>query len=192
MSPAAKTSGLFGSRLQLHAASHFSRVAKIIGITRLTFPHFPHFPQTRHYLTTVSHLQMAPSTLSGSAGVCIDAHQSRENFLVGTKPRANGDLNNTASMRAVAPPERNPEFAYRSLGLQHLEDDPVVRAKYRPFLLADEVYRSDWISRLELATVTELAYNDLLLTGSRLKVLVLYGSLRERCASSAPYPSHRR
>lgn len=87
-------------------------------------------------------------------------------------------------MRAVDLPERNPEFAYRFLGLQHLEDDTVVRAKYRLFLLSDEVRRSDWISRLELATVTELAYNDLLHTGSRLKVLILYGSLRKRSSHS--------
>lgn len=87
-------------------------------------------------------------------------------------------------MRAADLPERNPEFAYRFLGLQHLEDDAVVRAKYRPFILSYEVHRSDWISRLELATVTELAYNDLLHTGSRLKVLILYGSLRKRSSHS--------
>lgn len=131
---------------------------------------------------------MAPSTISGSVGVCIDGHQSRENLLVHTKPLANGDLNNTASMRAVDKPERNPEFAYRSLGLQHLEDDAFICAKYRPFLLSDETNQSDWISRLELATVTELAYNDLLRTGSRPKVLILYGSLRKRSSDSLYRP----
>ena len=131
---------------------------------------------------------MAPSTISGSVGFYTDALQSRENLLVRNKPRANGDLNNTASMRAVDLPERNPEFAYRSLALQHLEDDAVIRAKYRLFLLSDEVHPSDWISRLELATVTELAYNDLLRTGSRLKVLLLYGSLRKRSGRSPLRP----
>lgn len=92
----------------------------------------------------------------------------------------NGDLNNTSVMRFVEPPIRKPAFAFKSLAPSASEDDSTVRMKYRPFLLSEEVMQSDWISKLELATVTEMAYDDLIKTGSRLKVLVLYGSLRKR------------
>ena len=160
-----------------HYFSIFARLQRYYQIGRCFYS------ETR-YLASLARHQMASPTIAGIVGVCTDARQSRENLLVGTKPHANGDLNNVASMRAADPPKRNPDLAYRSLSLQQREDDAVVRAKYRPFLLSDEVHRSDWISRLELATVTELAYNDLLRTGSRLKVLVLYGSLRKRSAHS--------
>jgi len=92
----------------------------------------------------------------------------------------NGDLNNTSTMRFVEPPVRNPAFAFKSLALSASEDDPAVRTKHRPFLLSEELMRTDWISKLELATATEMAHSDLIKTGSRLKVLILYGSLRKR------------
>lgn len=150
----------------------------------------PFNSQTRS-LASLSCPSMAPSTID-RVGVCIDAHQSKEqpmkhNHL--TSPHTNGDLNNISSMRAVEKPTRNPAFAFRSLAIQEHEDDADIRAKYRPFLLSDEIQRTDWVSRLELATVTELAYNNLKHTGSRLKILILYGSLRKRSASS-PQPSN--
>lgn len=92
----------------------------------------------------------------------------------------NGDLNNTFAMRFVEPPVRNSEFAFKSLAPSASEDDLAIRTKYRSFLLSEEVMRSDWISKLELATATEITYHDLIKTGSRLKVLILYGSLRQR------------
>ena len=96
-------------------------------------------------------------------------YQNLEDSLI------NGDLNNTASMRVVLKPQRHPDFAFRSLAI------PVsVHSRYRPFLLPDKIQYDDWVSRLELATVTEMAYNDFKLTGARIKVLVLYGSLRQR------------
>lgn len=60
------------------------------------------------------------------------------------------------------------------------DDDLEIRAKYRPFLLEPEFEASDWISELELDTAVSMAEADLAKTGSRLKVLVLYGSLRQR------------
>lgn len=66
------------------------------------------------------------------------------------------------------------------INLSEDEDDSVIRAKYRPFLLSHGVERDDWISELELETVMGMARKDLNKTGSRLKVLVLYGSLRKR------------
>ena len=47
-------------------------------------------------------------------------------------------------------------------------------------LLDDAVAAQDWVSKLELATATEMSHNDITKTGERLKVLVLYGSLRSR------------
>ena len=92
----------------------------------------------------------------------------------------NGDLNNTAAMRAVLKPHRDPHFAYQSLAIPPSKDDYLVRSRYRLFLLPDEIQREDWIGKLELATATELAHRDMKLRGERLKVLVLYGSLRQR------------
>jgi len=92
----------------------------------------------------------------------------------------NGDLNNTSAMRQVERIEVDPAYSYRSLALGEEEDDAAVRAKYRPFLLSPEVTAGDWISKLELSTAVKMAEEDLQKTGERLKVLVLYGSLRER------------
>jgi hypothetical protein len=92
----------------------------------------------------------------------------------------NGDLNNAAAMRKATAPKRDPNFAYQSLAHSASEDDPVVRATDRPFLLSEETQQTDWISVLELATVTKMAYQDLQETGSRLRILLLYGSLRKR------------
>jgi arsenic resistance protein ArsH len=66
------------------------------------------------------------------------------------------------------------------LAISEAEDDPEIRAKYRPFLLDAEVEATDWISQLELETAITMAEENLARTKSRLKVLVLYGSLRKR------------
>lgn len=57
---------------------------------------------------------------------------------------------------------------------------PNTRQQYRPFLLDKKPTITDWIGNLELGTVTKLAAEDLERTGQRLKVLVLFGSLRWR------------
>jgi hypothetical protein len=67
-----------------------------------------------------------------------------------------------------------------TLAITEEQDDADVRAKYKPFLLDADTRSSDWVSRLELRTVANMAREDLLRTKSRLKVLVLYGSLRKR------------
>lgn len=73
-----------------------------------------------------------------------------------------------------------------TLAISPEEDDADVRVKYRPFLLDAETEASDWISELELEAVADLAQQDLARTKSRLKVLVLYGSLRKRYPSLSP------
>jgi arsenic resistance protein ArsH len=70
-----------------------------------------------------------------------------------------------------------------SLAISESKDDPEVRKNYRPFLLPEDVEAKDWISELELESVIRIAEKDLASTQSRLKVLVLYGSLRQRFVS---------
>jgi arsenic resistance protein ArsH len=69
----------------------------------------------------------------------------------------------------------------RSLAIPETEDDSDIRQKYRPFIRHDA--QNDWVSALELTKVLSLAESDLRATNKRLKVLVLYGSLRRRSYS---------
>lgn len=92
----------------------------------------------------------------------------------------NGDLNNTSALRQVDHIEVDPSFSFRSLAITEEKDDAAVRKTYRPFILDPEITSSDWISKLELSTAIRSAEMDLDATGERLKVLVLYGSLRSR------------
>lgn len=71
----------------------------------------------------------------------------------------------------------------RSLALSASEDNPSLREKYRPFILPEDAGEPDWVNNLELDTVLDIAENNLRLTNERLKVLVLYGSLRRRSYS---------
>lgn len=69
-----------------------------------------------------------------------------------------------------------------NLNISKLVDDAAIRNKYRPFLLDERVATSDWISKLELDVVEDMVRADLAgKNGERLRVLVLYGSLRSRC-----------
>nr|POE64906.1 nadph-dependent fmn reductase arsh [Quercus suber] len=91
-----------------------------------------------------------------------------------------GDLNNIEALRKTI--EILPDAAYdgRTLAISEGEDDTMIRTKYRPFLLDEDVATSDWISQLELSTALKIAETDFKSTNDRLKVLVLYGSLRSR------------
>jgi len=92
-----------------------------------------------------------------------------------------GDLNNTHAIRATVQLAVDPAYAYRSLAIPAQEDDPAIRAAYRPFLLPDEFQADDWIAKLELSTVSKLVESEILLKKQdRLRILVLYGSLRSR------------
>lgn len=95
-----------------------------------------------------------------------------------------GDLNNTSSLREVKHIIPDPEYSFRSLAITEDDDDPATRENYRPFLLSPQITANDWISKLELSTATKLAEEDIQKTGERLRVLVLYGSLRQRCVLS--------
>jgi hypothetical protein len=92
----------------------------------------------------------------------------------------NGDLNNTGAMRVSKKIRIDPAFSHHSLAPTAEQDGNDVRSRYRPFILNPSIEKTDWVSRLELATVTKLASENLSKTGEALRVLVLYGSLRSR------------
>jgi hypothetical protein len=155
----------------------------------LSYPaHFPVtslqlFPYARCISTTAFTSKihaMAVAPYFDRLPVCVEAQAPRMLKEIEKLEHRNGDLNNTTAMRDVLKPHRDPRFAHRSLAIHPSKDDPLVRSRYRPFLLPEGIQQEDWISRLELATATELAHNEIELRGERLRVLVLYGSLRQR------------
>lgn len=79
---------------------------------------------------------------------------------------------------------RQNEVIYRSLALSSIEDDTDIRQKYRPFILDNDVNATeDWVNNLDLNTALNMAEHDLQKAKERLRVLVLYGSLRSRSYS---------
>lgn len=98
---------------------------------------------------------------------------------ISTSTASNTELENTRTRCHDAGIESKPSLAH-SLAIEERNDDPAIRQKYRPFLLGTTATAVDWINGLELDGVMEMAARDLSNTGERLKVLVLYGSLRLR------------
>lgn len=104
--------------------------------------------------------------------------RSARNFYTTTPSLTSAaSMTNTTSLDMS---NRQPQTNHRSLSLSQHEDDPEIRQKYRPFILEDT---ADWVSTLELTTALNMAEANLQTTNSRLKVLVLYGSLRRRSYS---------
>lgn len=102
------------------------------------------------------------------------------NFIQ-TTSLINGDLNNTAAARAQVHLEGDKSYIRRSFALPSKEDDPTLRQEYRPFLLDAAIENSDWIAALELNSILQMVDAEIMSKGQeRLKVLVLYGSLRAR------------
>jgi arsenic resistance protein ArsH len=92
-----------------------------------------------------------------------------------------GDLNNTAAARAAAELKPDLSYLHQNFAIPESEDEAEIRKTYRPFILSPEVTSSDWIAALELSTALKIAEEELTKSGGdRLKVLVLYGSLRSR------------
>jgi arsenic resistance protein ArsH len=95
------------------------------------------------------------------------------------------DLNNDSVSRQVVNSIPDPAYSYRSFAITSPEDDPEVRKAYRPFILDPKVTENDWIAKLELSTTLKLVEQNLSESDhDRLKVLVLYGSLRQRFVMS--------
>jgi arsenic resistance protein ArsH len=146
--------------------------ARVIVQSR-TFNQYLSVLHARPFSSTMSPHRVQQNGIDSSS-----QHQPQYNIVESTS--AQGDLNNVASMRQTEEILGNPDFAYRSLAIPAAEDEVSVRNNYRPFLLDPVVAENDWVAKLELATVTEMAQRDFIKTGLRLKVLVLYGSLRQR------------
>jgi hypothetical protein len=70
-----------------------------------------------------------------------------------------------------------------SLAILESEDNATIRQRYRPFIVEDDA-ADDWVTNLELTTAMDMAAQELHKSNnSRIKVLVLYGSLRQRSYS---------
>lgn len=95
-----------------------------------------------------------------------------------------GDLNNTEAMREHLRFDLDPAYQFRSFAINPCNDDPTIRKQYRPFVLNEGIAASDWVAKLELGAVAKLVDTELLTRGKgRLKIIVLYGSLRTRSYS---------
>jgi arsenic resistance protein ArsH len=91
------------------------------------------------------------------------------------------DLNNSHAGRAAIKLAADPAYSYQSLAIDFDEDDVGIREQYRPFLFDSSPSTDDWISKLELSTAIKMVQSEILDRGlDRLRILVLYGSLRSR------------
>ena len=95
-------------------------------------------------------------------------------------PTSQGDLNNTSAARQVRYLDVDESYSGRTLAIPESKDETDIRKKYRPFILDEDTTKNDWTGQLELSTAMRMAEADMIKTGERLKVLVLYGSLRNR------------
>lgn len=92
-----------------------------------------------------------------------------------------GDLNNSQAGRDKVVIGVEPAYRYKSLAISENEDDADVRRDYRPFLLPESRPKDDWVAQLELSTALRLVEMEILSKNQdRLRILVLYGSLRSR------------
>lgn len=108
-------------------------------------------------------------------------HTSHRQLSIMSNNRAHGDLNNTEVMRETNFLVPDPAYDGKSLAIKEQDDNTGIRTRYRPFITSPEVTSSDWIAKSELSTALKISEADMEATGgNRVKILVLYGSLRER------------
>ncbi|SCV33494.1 related to arsenic resistance protein ArsH [Fusarium fujikuroi] len=106
------------------------------------------------------------------------------NHSYSLKMNGHGDLNNSHAGRTAVELAPDPAHAYRSLAIDPSKDDPKIRERYRPFILEDQLIKDDWVAELELSTAIQMVQSEILDKGlDRLRILVLYGSLRSRSYS---------
>jgi arsenic resistance protein ArsH len=92
-----------------------------------------------------------------------------------------GDLNNSHASRAAVEFSVDPANSLQSFAIPAYEDDADIRDRYRPFLLHDQLAAGDWVGQLELSTGLKMVQTEILDKKlDRLRILVLYGSLRTR------------
>lgn len=98
--------------------------------------------------------------------------------------QSHGDLNNSHAARARVDFAPDPAFSGRSFAISKDADEPDIRRRYRPFLLDEADESSDWVAQLELSTALKMVESEIISRGQpRLRILVLYGSIRNRSVS---------
>ena len=118
--------------------------------------------------------------------VAASSYGSPADNAVPSKMHGHGDLNNVHAARDAAGLDVDLAYGCRSLAIGTADDDQSVRDRYRPFLMskalsADAADAADWVAQLELSTTLKLVETHILGEGlDRLRILVLYGSLRSR------------
>jgi arsenic resistance protein ArsH len=92
-----------------------------------------------------------------------------------------GDLNNSFAARPRVELAPEPGYTRKSFAIPARNDDLDVRKRYRPFLLDEAHEAVDWVAELELSTTLQLVESNIINPGQdRLRILVLYGSMRSR------------
>jgi hypothetical protein len=92
-----------------------------------------------------------------------------------------GDLNNNYAARPITELKPDPAYHDVSFAIPKEEDDAEIRMRYRPFLLSEERVGDDWVAKLELSTALKIVEEEVLWKKrDRLRILVLYGSMRSR------------
>lgn len=122
---------------------------------------------------------LRPSKLGRTAFyACTKPAQRQPNSLTMNGHR---DLNNTHAARRAVELSADPAYRYRSLAIEASDDDAAIRQLYRPFILPDPFAANDWVGQLELSIGLKLVESEILSRNQpRLRILVLYGSLRSR------------
>lgn len=182
----------------LHGTKRHSQTQRPCGTTKPTTSQSPSTLRTSllisssfpvHMKSLKSHLIVQPSSLyHRSLKFDLRPSSNRPTTTMSTTIRANatsnGDLNNTGAARSSVRIEPDAAYLRHSLAISECDDEPKIRRKYRPFLLDPNM--DDWVSKLELSTTMKMAEQDLMRSGDRLKVLVLFGSLRRRLVATRP------
>lgn len=103
----------------------------------------------------------------------------------------NGDLNNTQAGRTAVEFAADPSFKHKSFAISRDQDDAAIRDQYRPYLFEGEMLSDDWVADLELSTAMKMVQSEILDKKlDRLRILVLYGSLRSRLVLTNPRPCY--
>lgn len=106
--------------------------------------------------------------------------QPRQSHL-GGRMVEHGDLNNSHAAREKVELAVDPTYHGKSFAIAEAADDATVRELYRPFLLPPSAAANDWVAELELSTVLKFVESELRNhKRDRIRILVLYGSLRTR------------
>ncbi|KAM0226826.1 hypothetical protein ACHAPO_012042 [Fusarium lateritium] len=95
-----------------------------------------------------------------------------------------GDLNNSHAGRVAVEFAVDPSVKNKTLTIDRDQDDAAVRQQYRPFLFDGDMAADDWVAELELSTALKMVQSEIMDKNlDRLRILVLYGSLRSRSYS---------